>query len=250
MTERRQPGMTLVELIVAMTVTVLVTGATVPILRGVSAGRQRTDAQMSMQQEARAALHAITTALRNAARTEDPLPGLSGPLEGIDSWQGEMPCDRIRFYTISGRPVRPDQPESDLRECEFFLAQADQNELPSLARRLDPTRNDPPRGGGVLQRIAGNVVGLDFSYFDGVQWLDSWGLSQQGRPVAIRVRLIVATDATLSQTWTVSEVVNWPCLPAEQPGGTAGQGQGSAGMSGTGDSSKSPAPAPSAGGGR
>ena len=62
----RQSALTLVELIVALAVTTIVTGATVPILRGVSAARQRVDAQMTLQQEARAAVRVIATALQNA----------------------------------------------------------------------------------------------------------------------------------------------------------------------------------------
>jgi len=146
---RRAPAgraFTLVELIVATTVTVLVAGSTVGILRAVVAARQRTDRQTALQREARAAVETIAVALRNAYRDSRDKP----LLEGTDAWRGRMPNDRIRFFTVSPLHVRAGRPESDVKECEFRLSRPDRDAprpqfrdgnaadaLPVLLRRLD-----------------------------------------------------------------------------------------------------------------
>ena len=212
----QQTGLTLVELIVAMTITVMVAGATAGILRGVNAARQRISQQMALQQEGRAALHAITAALRNAYRSpqsdDTPLEGLPGP-------DPQTPSDSIRFFTASLSPIRPGQPESEVRECQFLLADSDNGgPLRVLLRRLDPTRNDPPDGGGVVDRIAENIVALQFSYFDGSQWQDRWLASRTDWPAAIRVQLIIASTDEPRLVWPADGVVNFPYRPAGQQG--------------------------------
>jgi len=158
--------MTLVELVVAMTLTVLVAGSTVAIVRGVTAARQRVDHRAAVEQDAWRAAWTIEAALRNAYRST----GDEWFLEGIQESNGDMPADRIRFFTVSGRDLRPGQPECDVKECEFALSSVEGEPQPVLMRRMDPARNDPPRGGGILERVAGGIVALEFAYHDGEHW--------------------------------------------------------------------------------
>lgn len=192
----RKTGLTLIELIVAMTVTVLVAGATGAMLRTFSSARDRIDRHMSVQQESRAAMDAVVSALRSASRS----PGPERVLEGISGGQGDLPSDRIRFFTVSDRPVRPGMAESDFRECEFFLVSGNASHAPSLFRRLDPTRNDPPDGGGVVERIADHVVGLEFRYHDGTNWRDDWPLKMDSWPTAISIRMMVVAAGRPGET--------------------------------------------------
>jgi len=221
----KQSGFTLVEVVVATTLTVLVAGSTVAILRSTAAARQRVNRQMSLQQGARMAVNTIATALRNAHRSGSD----QATLEGTDGWLGEMPADRVRFFTISSGTVRQGQPESDVKECEFFLHEPTDQATPSLMRRLDPTRNKQPDGGGVVQCVAGNILGLDLAYHDGEQWLDEWPKETKGWPVAIRIRLAVveapgenshsweySTKAWAQKVWTTSRIVNLPHRQAQK----------------------------------
>lgn len=208
-------GFTLVELIVAMTLTVLVAGATVGMLNHATAARERLDRHAECQEQAQAAVEAIVTALRNACRSgEDG----NSPLEGVDDQRGGAPADRIRFFTISRLPVRRDQPESDVRQCEFALHQGRPGELPDLAVRLDPTRNPPPDEGGVVQRIARNIAGLDFAYHDGVEWLPDWPKERPDRPIAIRIEVTAMAPAPPVETVTLRRIVTFPCWPQAAPG--------------------------------
>jgi len=217
----RTRGFTLAELIVATTVTVLLTGSTVGILRGVVGARTRADRQDALQAEARAAVEAIAVALRNGHRAE----GDQGTLEGTDGWRGDMPNDRIRFFTVTSEPVRMARPESDVVECEFRLSQSsrkarqkrwDHRETgskPVLLRRLDPTRNKAPDQGGVVELIARDVVALDFAYHDGIEWRPKWSPKDKRWPLAVRVSAAVLGEGKSRKVWTTGRTVNFPLRP-------------------------------------
>ena len=203
---RRQAGFTLVELMVAATVTVLVTGSTVAILRSSAAARERVDRQMSAQQEARAGLATIAASLRNAFRSEDA----NAIPRGTNGYLDDMPADSIRLFVVSRRMIRPGQPESDVMECQFFLDRPEDTAPPALMRRIDPTRNEEPDGGGVLERVAENIVGLDLTYHDGAEWCDEWTEERKNWPLAVSVRLAVLVDPEHQKVWTTSRLVNFP----------------------------------------
>ena len=230
----RHNGFSLTELMVAMTITTLVTGSTVTLLRSSTAARNRVARQMQLQQEARTAVNTIATALRNAYRSPDG----QIMLVGADDSFGQMPADRVRFFAISRQTIRPDQPESDVKECEFLLIlapQAGASQLPALMRRTDPTRNEEPDDGGVLERLADNVLGLNLAYHDGVDWRLDWPKDTKGWPVAIRIDLVVLAEsaaksfdpnsvdpAMLAESqwaWRTSRIVNFPRRAKPDSGG-------------------------------
>lgn len=202
----QQSGLTLVELIVAITLTTLVAGSTVGILRSTAAARERAQGQLSVQQQGRAAVQAIATALANA----DRYPDRDAVFEGIDDWLGDMPADRIRFSTVSKKTVRWGQPESDLKECDFYLAQPPDKDWPVLMRRTDPTRNEAPDEGGVIECIAENILGLNLLYHDGTDWREDWEQGSGGKPLAVRIELAVMSEAKQPKPWTISRIVNFP----------------------------------------
>ncbi len=226
---RGQRGFTLVELMVATTVTVMVAGSTVGILRSMAAARKRVNRQMTLQAETRSAINTIAAALHNAYRSG----GEQAVLEGADDWYGEIPADRITLFTISRRTIRPGEPESDVKECQFVLTPPTDRAPPALIRRTDPTRNDPPDGGGIVELIAENVLGMDIAYHDGEVWLDEWTEEMRGWPVAVRIRLAIVDVDRGETIWTTSRIVNFPRRPAQASGD-----QGSQTGSGAGDSTQ------------
>ncbi|MFP4143623.1 MAG: type II secretion system protein GspJ [Phycisphaeraceae bacterium] len=225
----RQPGFTLVELIAAMTITVLVTAATIAIIRNVTAVRGRADRQSEAEQRAAVAAEAIASALRSAVR---PGEGERVTWEGTDAWLNEQPADRVRFFAVSDRVIRPGEPESDVREFEFFLAgpgeeeEGESDEPPSLYRRTDPTRNGEPDEGGVVERIATGVVAMEIRYHDGAGWQEDWP-SRAGRmPQAVRVELAVLDAGEPPRLVGASRLVSWPHLPGQRELGGEGEDAG------------------------
>jgi len=222
---------TLVELVAAATLTVLVTGATAAILRSTAAARQRVQRQDLLQQEARSAMAVMAAAFRNAYRGA----GDEAVLEGTSERQEGVPCDRVRLFVISRRAIRPGQPESDIKECEFFLAPAARVSQSSngsgdvLLRRTDPTRNEDPDGGGIVEAIARNVLGLKLAYFTGSRWQDDWPKGTRGWPIAVRIELALLTEDQPPRMLTISRLVNFPYLaPQSEAAGSvappAGEG--------------------------
>lgn len=210
---RATSGFTLVELVAAVAITALITASTATVLHTIQSTQRRLDTQMQRQAEARAGIGAIATALRNAWR---PSAEDGAFLEGLDDVLGGAPADRIAFFTIRHRPVRPGEPESDVHEVAFHLEPPAGPEVdgPMLMMRIDPTRNAPPDGGGVMHPVARHVVGLDIAYHDGIDWRDAWPADRRGWPTAVRIELLVATGGAEHQRWSTRRLVNFPHLAA------------------------------------
>lgn len=228
--KRGQSGFTLIELLAALAITAIIAGAGAAVLRMLATSREELDTQSELDQNADAAMSAVESALRNAYR-----PRIAADLvfEGVDGYDGGLPRDSVRFFTISTRQIRGDEPESDVKEVEFFLAQPDPARFPILVRRTDPTRNDEPDRGGVVERVAGGVMGMNLSYFDGTAWLEEWPASRRDYPAAVRVELIVARGTAAKPTFTTAaRVVTFPRRArtrAEQAAARTGAPAGGAG---------------------
>lgn len=206
---RHSAGFTLVELIVATTITVLVAGSTVAILRSTSAACRRADSQLELQQQARSAVLTVVAALRNGHR----VPNKDVVLEGLDDWlddNHQIPADSIRFLAVSRKTVRFTQPESDIKEFEFRLKPATDQDLPALMCRTDPTRNEDPDGGGVIELVAENVMEFNLAYHDGTTWRLDWPADLKSWPLAVRIRVTVVDKDDPRKFWTAGRVVNFP----------------------------------------
>jgi len=218
---RFRSGFTLVELVVALTLTVLVVGATAGILRSIGGIRQRVDDQGLIRQEARVAVSAIADALANAHRSGDNL----AVLEGIDDWGDGWPSDHIRLLVVRRSPVRPGEAESDVKEIEFGLSSGE-GQVPMLARRVDPTRNESPDEGGVIEKLAHGIIGLDLHYHDGTQWREDWPKSTAW-PVAVRIEMLVVDERhPYRQPLQISRLVSFPAMPTPREESSSSESTG------------------------
>ena len=80
-------------------------------------------------------------------------------------------------------------------------------------RRTDPTRNKTNTahdGGGVVECIAENILGLNFAYYDGISWCDEWPYERRDFPLAVRIDLTVCTETSPPKTWPISRTVTFP----------------------------------------
>lgn len=242
MIRRPNSAFTLAELIVAAVLTAMIGGATVAMVRSTGGARQLTDRRWRLQQEAAHGADAIAAALRNAWTNGQE----RYRLVGADGWLDDRPADALRLFVTTRATVRPQRPESDVMECEFGLARPEDlpdlvwdGEAPGtlLVKRIDPTLNEEPDRGGVVYRLARNVVLLDVQYFDGVDWLDDWPADMTSLPMAVRVTLGVAQPAeevAPGKAPAVVTVRRWVAYPPSRGGGsgTSSEQSGSAGAGG------------------
>ena len=240
-----QTGFTLIELMLVASLVGIVLLSGVTLLAQIGGARTRLAAQMEVAAEGDAALRVMTGALRNALRPAQSTDGETGsPLfEVIEDEVDGRPADRLRFETLDRRPVRPGQPESDVREVVFSLEAVDADpsgggsaggpEGPfTLRRRLDPTRNagegaeaEPGGGGGgVVDRLTGRLLAMEVSCFDGVEWVRDWPATRESYPTLVRLRLALradgadGTDGATGRIATVQRTVNFPWLDEAAPG--------------------------------
>jgi type II secretion system protein J len=214
-------GFTLAELIVAATLTALIGGATVGIVRSTAGSRALADREWALQQEARVAADAIATALRNVWYDG----GQRYRLIGADAWQDGRPADALRLFVTTRRTIRPRLPESDVMECEFRLAGPGDPAPGTLLQRIDPTLNEEPDGGGVVYRLAQNVVALEIQYYDGTAWRDDWPEELTVLPLAVRVSVTVAApaEAKTSQAPALWSAVRLVAMPSGRQPAQAAQ---------------------------
>ncbi|MEM1026613.1 MAG: type II secretion system protein GspJ [Planctomycetota bacterium] len=189
-------GFTLIELMVVVLLVGIVVAGGATMIAQAGNMRDRTENASTLQADAGAALDAVVGALRNLhrLREQDAQNGW-WVFEGDDETLDGRPADRLRFVTVDHRPVRPDQPEGDLREVAFSLEAGGPRGLPYLRRRTDPSLSQDEillgEGGGVADRVAENVVAFDVQYFDGVTWRADWPPALQAVPSAVRVSVAV-----------------------------------------------------------
>ena len=184
---RNRKGFTLVELVAAVTVTALLAGATVTVVRSTAAARRVADKRLDTRRQAILAADTIASAIRNAW-----MPGIDATkLLGLDDLVDGMPSDRLRLFVASDRAVRAGTPEADVMEVEFRLVEGDGKRPAGVWERIDPTRNEGNEEGGVAFVVAENVIALDISYHDGQQWHGDWPDSRSDAPLAIRIEVAV-----------------------------------------------------------
>ncbi|MEM7624208.1 MAG: hypothetical protein AAF333_01125 [Planctomycetota bacterium] len=143
---------------------------------------------------------------------------------GEDEEFDRRPADRIRFFTTSHRVIRPGEPESDVHEVEFYLEAQAGEPYPALIRRTDPTRNELPDGGGVVEVVARRIAGLDFEYFDGERWSPDWPGFLNRSPSTLRITVAVADDEAARTARPYRRLIHLPMMP--QPGSGGGSGGG------------------------
>jgi hypothetical protein len=104
----------------------------------------------------------------------------------------------LDFFTSTGT-LSDDAPWSDVEEVNYRLVEPldrtrsyGRDFVRSVNRNLLATSVQAVEE----QRLASNVESLDFFYFDGAQWRDTWDttLGDTGLPQAVRVRLQLASS--------------------------------------------------------
>ncbi len=103
---------------------------------------------------------------------------------GVDADQGARPADCLMFATYAHGRYRPDAKESDLSVVTYWLEgdKVMHDEETNVFSLSSKSVESFP--------LAESVAGLNFTFYDGTQWLDEWDAAKKGGlPKALEVEL-------------------------------------------------------------
>lgn len=195
--ECRPTGFTLIELVISAALGSIILISAYLCLRAGLAGQELIDSRADTFQSARVALELMTADLRGATPLSRDFEFL-----GMKRMIQDAPAGNLDFAThhYSPRAVR----EGDFCEVSYFLDREPGTETLTLWRRRDPTPDPEPLAGGRREAIVRNVAALEFGFYDGYEWFDTWGDAEgrreaadisllpsnlQGMPEAVRIRI-------------------------------------------------------------
>lgn len=199
----RTAGFTLVEVLVASTIAVFIALVAAGSIRTLSASNETFDRYSNAAAEVRFAANLIARDLQNFYRDNTIAnTKLIGTVESLDK---DVSTSYLVFYTTGRIKARSDQPEGDIYEVEYYLAQEGDSTM--MMRRLWPNPNKDLEPGGVLTVIAENISLFEVEYFDGEQWNYEWPEDMQTLPKLISVT-ITAGQVGRSNPTTESFIVS------------------------------------------
>lgn len=132
------------------------------------ATRKTMEPRIEVIQNARVALAFISADLRNACPLDKEIQ-----LLGMHRMLGDIVADNLDFASHNYTPRQ--QQEGDFCQLSYYLDRDAETGSVSLWRRRNPAIAPDSLSGGSKEEIAQNVRGLQFEYFDGFDWYDSWG---------------------------------------------------------------------------
>lgn len=182
----RSPGLTLIELLVALSILVVVSASTAIIFRGISRAWQTGSLKSERYQQARLLLDLFEREMASClVSAEYPLIGRpSGSAQPL--WEG-VSSDSVFFIgALTGR--------AGLTERGYWVNS--QQEL--MCHDEAPADGDPATG--LSERCGREVAALQIRYYDGAQWQEAW---DSGASAALpkAVRLTLSLGASRPETF-------------------------------------------------
>ncbi len=226
----RPGGFTLVEVLLAATITVMITVVAVSALKAVSDTSRIIENTTQTTAGVRFAAQMLERDLHNLYRDADSQNMLLiGTSQGADS--GEPPS--LRFYTVGRMKARVDQPEGDVYEVEYMLGQpkvaegkvaGDTESSPrTLYRRWWPNPDRKRQPGGMLSAIAENIDVFQIRFHNGKEWVDQWTEDKREMPQLIEITLALMPEQRGEPT-VQTFLVSFPRLATPTSGSPGGPG--------------------------
>lgn len=195
-------GFTLIELTLSAALMALILASAYACLNAGMSAQRLLEPRLDAMQGARVALGMMAADLRSACPLEAGVEFI-----GMDRTLGEAEADNLDFATLNHTPRRPG--DGDYCQASYYLDQDRETGELVLWRRRHPRIGLDPFQGGQREEILRGVRTLNFQYFDGFDWYDTWEDSEgrgkaqasnrlqpnaSGLPEAVRITL--ALDPT------------------------------------------------------
>jgi general secretion pathway protein J len=221
---RRRIGMTLIEVMVAMTMFAVVGALVYGGFSQTARAKKTLEAQLNRYHELRMAMERMVRELSMAyvsthLNLSPSLQGMRTTFIGKDSSFG----DRIDFTSVSHTRIYRDAKESDQNELSYFVTDDPSDDGKGkkvLARRMSPRIDSKPEEGGRVEVLLTDVVEFELEYLDSAswEWVKEWdavtGIGQQNRlPTQVKIKLTVPSVANpdKKETYVTRAVLpmNW-----------------------------------------
>ncbi len=191
----RLTGFTLIEVLLALSVSAIVLAAMGGVFYSAILLRKRTTANVENASRLQPALNLIRRDLQAAL---PPSGGLAGDfrcgalLGGLGESLGIQFCTASSVISDSAQWGNVQEVSYQLREPRERTAGGGRDLVRLVNHNLLATALEEPEE----QWVLGNVHSLEFACFDGSQWRDSWdtSLSDTNLPVAVRVQLLAGSE--------------------------------------------------------
>lgn len=223
-------GLSLVEVLMAMTVLVVISTLIWTSFSQISQHKQRIERRVDRMHEVRIAMDRMQRELSMAFVSihVNPSGGPDAP-RSVFIGQDRSGGDRIDFCSFSHHRTYRNAHESDQQELSYFITDHPSKDGKILARREAAHIDDDPEEGGTTQILLENVVKLDLQYLDPLswEWIDQWdstqGSAQPNRlPAQVRIQLtvrdpkrptrvmVMTTKTTLALRWALNHAAYNP----------------------------------------
>jgi len=167
-------GFTLVEILIALAILAMIVASTFTIFRSASKSWQKGEVRSERYQNARNAISRMNAEISQAVINSNPLCKFTGDR------------DKVSFVSF----VSTDSGVFELSEVQYWLDSA--RRLLMRNDEIDPDYDFETYGHSDV--LSDNISELEFSYFDGSTWQDTWNSDQSlgiGLPKAVRIRIRV-----------------------------------------------------------
>jgi len=200
--KRNSRGVTLVELLIAVSVLAMISVLIYSAFSGMRTSRDGIQRMGDRYREGRIALSRIARELSSAYISgHDPIDlSLKVQQTAFVATRG-TPADRIDFNSFGYRRLDRDVHESDQAEISYFgSTDPDQNGVTDLARRVSPLLDLEPKTGGRVDVLATDIDLFDLQYLDPLSgnWVDTWDTTQSvtGQParLPVQVRIVLVLN--------------------------------------------------------
>jgi prepilin-type N-terminal cleavage/methylation domain-containing protein len=218
--KRRNRGFTLLELLLAMLISVTIAGSLAASLYIAFRARASAEQAVGTTRAIDVAGDLLTRDISNALPPNGILAGLfDGGIDYVD------------FYCTG--PESKTQVQGDCKLVEYALttdtADGVRLQQPALVRRVTTNLLSPVQLDPVEETTCRNVDTLAFSYFDGTNWTDTWDSTQHNNtlPVAIQFTLILLPARPDADPIQMVRTISLACGVPDTTGitGTIGGGQ-------------------------
>jgi general secretion pathway protein J len=198
---RSARGLTLLEVMVAVSILAMVSVLIYGAFDGLSRGKKGLARVNDRYHEGRAAVSRIAMELASAFLSQhQPLTAAQLRRKTLFSASNGSPADRIDFTSFSHRRLMKDAHESDQNEISYFGSP--DPSVPGktdLARREAPLIDIEPNRGGEVNVLAEDIDLFDVKYLDPTtgQWLETWDTTQGATgqpnrlPLAVKITLVL-----------------------------------------------------------